>query len=351
MTSCGALLEARRAQLRPRTVRALHLSTPPQPLGGLGRTSRDKGAATRPPPGGRSRSKCSSVTDSARVAAAGRARWRTTWAVCDHGIPAARCSERPRLVPSLPRGGSRRAAKAHLDPPLPGYYTESSTAWISASFERRTRQNSGTSLGRPKEISWKSAFQRSGLSPLAGSTPKRIRYFRPPIRVSTPTLGSTRHHFELESAAPALRVSPFSPPVLASRRRGVPAFWGARADPYVPHMSFDLGAGDIRERFSGARLPSGSPGEKPNSRLKKRAGSRKARRARFIPRRAAPSVPAPPPSGILLPLLIFFGSRGCCVLGGITHPALAAPFARRCSLLLGEPKSHQAWREPAPIFP
>src|SRR5918912_188727 len=39
--------------------------------------------------------------------------------------------------------------------------------------------------------------------------------------------------------------------------------------------------------------------------------------ARFIPRRAAPSVPAPPPSGILLPLLIFFGSRGCCVLGGI----------------------------------
>ena len=331
---------------------ALCTSRPrPSALGGLARTSRDKGAATRPPPGGRSRSKCSSVTDSARVAAAGRARWRTTWAVCDHGIPAARCSERPRLVPSLPRGGSRRAAKAHLDPPLPGYYTESSTAWISASFERRTRQNSGTSVGRPKEISWKSAFQRSGLSPLAGSTPKRIRYFRPPIRVSTPTLGSTRHHFELESAAPALRVSPFSPPVLASRRRGVPAFWGARADPYVPHMSFDLGAGDIRERFSGARLPSGSPGEKPNSRLKKRAGISESKAGTIHTSASGPLSPGPTAERHLTPPAYFLRKQRLLCPWWNPHPALAAPFARRCSLLLGAPKSRQAWREPAPIFP
>jgi hypothetical protein len=90
----------------------------------------------------------------------------------------------------------------------------SSTAWINASFVPRTRPNSGTSLGRPREIWWKSAFQRSRPSPLAGSTPKRIRYFRPPIRVSSPTLGSTRPEFELESVAPARRVSLSAPPVL-----------------------------------------------------------------------------------------------------------------------------------------
>ena len=249
------------------------------------------------------------------------------------------------------RVASRRAAKAHLDPPLPGYYTESSTAWISASFERRTRQNSGTSLGRPKEISWKSAFQRSGLSPLAGSTPKRIRYFRPPIRVSPPPLGSTRHHFELESAAPALRVSPFSPPVLASRRRGVAAFWGARADPYVPHMSFDLGAGDIRERFSGARLPSGSPGEKPNSRLKKRAGISESKAGTIHTSASGPLSPGPTAERHLTPPAYFLRKQRLLCPWWNPHPALAAPFARRCSLLLGGPKSRQAWREPAPIFP
>jgi|SRR5215218_2251183 len=62
-------------------------------------------------------------------------------------------------------------------------------ACISASFVDRTRQNSGSSVGRPSQIRWRSTFQCSGPSSLAGSRPKRSRYFRPPIRrISSPTL-------------------------------------------------------------------------------------------------------------------------------------------------------------------
>jgi hypothetical protein len=69
---------------------------------------------------------------------------------------------------ALPRGFSSNAC--------------SCKACISASFVDRTRQNSGSSVGRPSQIRWRSTFQRSRPSSLAGSRPKRSRYFRPPIR-------------------------------------------------------------------------------------------------------------------------------------------------------------------------